>query len=128
MVLPGIQALFGFQLIAVLNEGFSKKLTEDMQRLHLAAIGLTCVAIALIMAPAAYQRQTSPRAVSDDFIRLSSRLLVGSMFPLAASISIEVFLVASIILKNGWALAIALGALALFLGFWFVLPWRRGAR
>jgi len=128
MVLPGIQALFGFQLIAVFNEGFSKKLKEDLQRLHLAAIGLTCLAIALIMAPAAYQRQTSPRAVSDDFIRLSSRMLVGSMFPLAASISLEVYLVGSIILKNGWAIALAVGAFVLFLSLWFVLPWRRGRR
>ena len=128
MVLPGIQALFGFQLIAVFNEGFSKKLTEGMQRLHLAAIVLNCVAIALIMAPAAYQRQTSPRAVSDDFIRLASRMLVGSMFPLAASISLEIFLVGSIVLGTGWAVAIAAAALILFLGLWFVLPWRRGAR
>jgi hypothetical protein len=128
MVLPGIQALFGFQLIAVFNQGFSTKLTEGMQRLHLAAIVLTCVAIALIMSPAAYQRQTSPKAVSDDFIRLSSRMLVGSMFPLAASISIEVFIVGSIVLKSVWALAIALAALMLFFGLWFVLPWRRRAR
>jgi len=128
MVLPGIQALFGFQLIAVFNQGFSTKLTEGLQRLHLAATVLTCVAIALIMAPAAYQRQTSPKAVSEDFIRLSSRLLVASMFPLAASISIEVFLVGTIVLHSVWAVAIAIAALLLFLGFWFVLPWRRGAR
>ena len=38
MVLPGIQALFGFQLIAVFNEGFSDKLTPGEQELHLAAI------------------------------------------------------------------------------------------
>jgi hypothetical protein len=128
MVLPGIQALFGFQLIAVFNQGFGTKLTEGMQRLHLAAIVLTCVAIALIMSPAAYQRQRSPRSVSDDFIRMSSRMLVWSMFPLAASISIEVFLVGSIVLKSVWAIAIALAALLLFLGLWFVLPWRRGTR
>jgi hypothetical protein len=128
MVLPGIQALFGFQLIAVFNQGFSTKLTEGMQRLHLAAIVLTCIAIALIMSPAAYQRQTSPKAVSEDFIRLSSRLLVASMFPLAASISVEVFLVGSIVLHSAWAVVIAVAALFLFLGFWFVLPWRRRAR
>ena len=43
MVLPGIQALFGFQLIAVFNEGFSDKLTPGEQKLHLAAIISTVV-------------------------------------------------------------------------------------
>jgi hypothetical protein len=33
MVLPGIQALFGFQLIAVFNERF-KELTKDEQLIH----------------------------------------------------------------------------------------------
>ena len=36
MVLPGIQALFGFQLIAVSNQGFSEKLSALQERLHVA--------------------------------------------------------------------------------------------
>lgn len=36
MVLPGIQALFGFQLIAVFNNGFSR-LDRAEQGLHYAA-------------------------------------------------------------------------------------------
>ena len=35
MVLPGIQAIFGFQLIAVFNERFSKDLESIDQRVHL---------------------------------------------------------------------------------------------
>lgn len=34
MVSPGIQALFGFQLIAVFNSRFAEELTEREQRLH----------------------------------------------------------------------------------------------
>ena len=40
MVLPGIQALFGFQLIAVFNQGFGEKLSHGQQVLHLVAIVL----------------------------------------------------------------------------------------
>ena len=47
MVLPGIQALFGFQLIAVFNDGFSQKLSHGEQLLHLLAIVLVVVAIGL---------------------------------------------------------------------------------
>src|SRR3954463_15106322 len=72
MVLPGIQALFGFQLIAVFNEGFEKKLSGAEQRLHLAAIILVALAVALVMAPAAIHRLTQQRAVSERFIWLSS--------------------------------------------------------
>ena len=53
MVLPGIQALFGFQLIAVFNERF-RQLSEGEQLIHFTAIMLVAIAIALIMTPAAY--------------------------------------------------------------------------
>jgi len=86
MVLPGIQALFGFQLIAVFSQSFDQKLSGAEQRLHLLAIGLVAVAIALVMAPAAYHRQAAPRHVSNAFIDVSTRLLLCSMLPLAASI------------------------------------------
>ncbi|TPV98900.1 MAG: hypothetical protein USCAAHI_01656 [Beijerinckiaceae bacterium] len=52
VVLPGIQDLFGFQLIAVFNERF-RQLSEGEQLIHLTAIMLVAIAIALIMTPAA---------------------------------------------------------------------------
>ncbi|MGE5072104.1 MAG: DUF6328 family protein, partial [Anaerolineae bacterium] len=61
MVLPGVQALFGFQLIAVFNQGFSEKLSTGEQYLHLAALALVANSGALVMAPAAYHRQTAMR-------------------------------------------------------------------
>jgi len=54
MVLPGIQALFGFQLIAVFNTRFHDFGSLE-QILHLVALLLVAFAIALIMTPAAYQ-------------------------------------------------------------------------
>ncbi|HEX3599785.1 MAG TPA: DUF6328 family protein, partial [Lacipirellulaceae bacterium] len=55
MVLPGIQALFGFQLVAVFNQRFAQVPAFD-QVLHLAATTLVAIAAALIMAPVAYHR------------------------------------------------------------------------
>src|SRR5438477_5579798 len=81
MVLPGIQALFGFQLIAVFNQGFGEKLSEPQQVMHLGAIILVAIAIALVMAPAALHRQSEPREVSERFVWLSSNLLLASMYP-----------------------------------------------
>lgn len=129
MVLPGIQALFGFQLIAVFNEGFSQKLSDFQQLLHLAAIVLVVIAIALVMAPAAIHRQTSQRAVSERFIRIASRLMLASMLPLALGLCLEVYLVGAVILEAGWlAAVIAALLLALFACLWILLPRRERER
>src|ERR1700704_3035274 len=83
MVLPGIQALFGFQLVAVFNARFAEALSPGEQRLHLAAIFCVVVSVAAVMAPAALHRQREPYRVSRRFIELSSHLLMWGMVPLA---------------------------------------------
>jgi hypothetical protein len=129
MVLPGIQALFGFQLIAVFNEGFSGKLSSFQQLLHLAAIVLVVIAIALVMAPAAIHRQSSQSAVSERFIWLASRLMLASLLPLALGLCLEVYLVGAVILEAGWlAAVIAALLLAVFACLWVLLPRRERNR
>jgi len=128
MVLPGIQALFGFQLIAVFNQGFSEKLSEPQQLIHLAAIVLVGIAIALVMAPAALHRQAEPQQVSERFVWLSSKLLLASMYPLAIAICLDAWLVTSIIVGRDTAgIAVAIALLAIFGLFWLLLP-RRESR
>src|SRR4051812_26598105 len=94
MVLPGVQALFGFQLTAVFSEGFSEKLSETQQQLHLLAITLIVLAVIFIMAPAAYHRQSSPQEASEHFLRLATRLMMAGMVPLTLGLSIDVYLLA----------------------------------
>ena len=122
MVLPGIQALFGFQLIVVFSDGFSKKLSAGEQRMHLIAIGLVACAIALIMAPAAYHRQTGSEHVTSRFIRLASRLLLASMVPLAVAICIEFYLVGHVIYPGPVMRVVASVLFALIVILWFVMP------
>jgi hypothetical protein len=122
-IVPGVQAVFGFQLIAVFNTGFGQRLSGGEQRLHLGAVALVIVAMGLVMGPAALHRQAEPRSVSERFLRVSSRLLMWSMVPLALGISLDVYLVAHVILADtGEAVALA-GVLLVVLGtLWFVLP------
>ena len=123
MVLPGIQALFGFQLIAVFNQTFGEKLTPTEQRFHLAAIGLVALAVALVMAPAAFHRQTSPQAATQNFITIATRLLLLSMFPLMLGISLDFYLIARLILNNTLiSLFLAIVLLIVFATLWFLLP------
>jgi uncharacterized PurR-regulated membrane protein YhhQ (DUF165 family) len=123
MLLPGIQALFGFQLIAVFNSVFDEKLSSLEQRIHLLAIGFVGVAIALILAPAAYHRQIEPLEITQRFIHISTRLMLGSMAALALSICLDVFLISRLILQDAlFSLLITAGLLALFIFLWIVFP------
>lgn len=123
MVLPGIQALFGFQLMVVFNERFAQKLTDGQQGWHLTALALIAVAIAIIMTPAAYHRQRGVRHVTEHFLAVSSRLILAAMAPLALGLCIDFYLVAVIILKDeGLALALAAALAMLFVVLWLGLP------
>lgn len=126
MVLPGLQALFGFQLIAVFSTRFSIDLTRGEQQLHLLAIGLVAVAVALVMGTAAYHRQTGPRRVSVGFLRLASRLLLWAMVALMVALGLDFYLIARVILHNPQiSLILSVALLAWFSLVWFVLPrWR----
>ena len=126
MVLPGIQALFGFQLVAVFNSAFEQKLSVSEQRLHLVAIALVAIAVAIIMTPAALHRQKGPYEVTDSFVRVSSRLLLWSMAPLALSISVDFYLVARVITRERLVSLLGVALFAFFLILWFVLPRAQG--
>jgi hypothetical protein len=121
MVLPGIQALFGFQLMVVFQQAFAEKLAPAEQRLHLAAIALVAAAVALVMTPAAYHRAAGAREVTESFIRISTRLLIASMVPLALGLSLEFYLIARVLL-GGAAAPLAIALLVFVAGLWFVLP------
>jgi len=122
MVLPGIQALFGFQLIAVFNMGFDAKLSPSDRHLHLLAIALVAIAVAIIMTPAALHRQRGPYYVSDTFVRVSNRLLLWSMAPLALGITVDFYLICKIIVGGAMVVVLAAALFLLFIGLWFVLP------
>ena len=94
LLLPGVQTILGFQLMAVFSSEFKNELSAAERALHLAAIVLVTIAIVLVMAPAALHRQTEPRTVSARLITISSRLLMASMAPLAIGICLDVYLVA----------------------------------
>jgi hypothetical protein len=126
MVLPGVQALFGFQLIAVFNQRFSDLSPVDRQ-IHLAALLLVAIAIGMIMTPAAYHRLCEPDGVSRYFTQISSRLIAGAMVPLAIAVALDVYIVARMV-DFAPAGAAVLGAVVLLMlaSLWLVFPvWRR---
>jgi hypothetical protein len=122
MVLPGIQALFGFQLIAVFNERFHQ-LAQAEQVMHYLALLLVALAIAIIMTPAAYHRLVEQETVTEFFVRLASWLIAGAMVPLMLALALEVYLLGLIVLRSQATSATIAGAVLLvFAGLWFGFP------
>ena len=92
IVTPGIQALFGFQLVAAFSERF-RQLGSVEQELHFAALVLVALSLALIMTPAAYHRIAEPSSFSRFFVKLASRLIAVAMVPLMLALCLEVYII-----------------------------------
>jgi hypothetical protein len=119
VVLPGAQALLGFQFISLLMEGF-EKLPSSSKYVHFASLCLVAFTVILLMTPAAYHRLVERGEDTEHFHRFASRTLLASMVPLALGITGDFYVVARKITESE-GLSLALGALALliFYGLWF---------
>ncbi len=122
MVLPGVQALLGFQLVGVLDTRF-ELFGEREQQWYIAALVLIAVAMGLVMAPAAYQRIAEFDVVSRRFIVFASIALTLAMAPLGVGICIDLYLISHLILgRPEVCLTISLVVGLLLVALWFVLP------
>lgn len=122
MVLPGLQALFGFQLIAVINEGFDK-LSGNQKLVHFIALSATLLSAIIVMTPAAYHRIAEKWRASHTFIRVSSRLVAAAMAVFLAGFTLELWLIADLIFRNS-AVSLGMAGLVFIIGagLWFVWP------
>ena len=122
MVLPGVQALLGFQLIAVFNQRF-QDLSEGRQVLHLVAFLSLALAMTLIMAPAAYHRQAERGCVTRRFVDLASLLLTMSLVPLTVGLVIDTYLLVWLVARRELpSIAVAGCVFVVLIAFWFVVP------
>ncbi|HZQ61477.1 MAG TPA: DUF6328 family protein [Casimicrobiaceae bacterium] len=125
VIVPGIQALFGFQLMVVFNRGF-EHVDAPGRAVHLAALVLVAIAMALVMAPAAYHRMAERGQVSRRFVDLASRFIASALVPLMIGLSLDAWLVALVVTGSAVVAWMVGGALlAVFGVLWFVLPWHR---
>lgn len=129
MVLPGAQALLGFQFAALLVEGF-EKLPQSSKYVHFASLSLIGLAIILMMTPAAYHRLVEQGEDTEHFHRFASRTMLASMVPLALGITGDFYVVARKITESeGLSVGASALALIIFYGLWFGFTlYRRRAR
>ena len=119
VVLPGAQALLGFQFVTMLMEGFDK-LPPSSKYVHLISLALMALSIILLMTPAAYHRIVEKGEETEHFHRVASYFLIAAMVPLPIGICGDFFVVLRKVTESTpLAAASALVMLLFFYGLWF---------
>jgi hypothetical protein len=122
VIIPGGQALFGFQFIAMLTTGFDK-LPPNSQLVHTAALCLTALNVIVLMAPAALHRLSFGGEDSEIFLRLGGALLITAPMLLALAVAAELYVVFDKVLTNSISASIAgLVGWLVMTAFWYVIP------
>lgn len=126
VVLPGTQALLGFQLIGFFSNGF-EKLPRNLQLIHCVALGFLVISAILLMAPPAYHRIGENGADTEQLLSVTNRCLVWAMLALAIGISLD-FVITCSLLTDSESKAIGFGIVVfvMFLFCWFAFPWFLG--
>lgn len=119
MVLPGAQALLGFQFATMLVEGFDK-LPDSSKAVHLVSLALVALAVIYLIAPAAYHRIVEEGEESEHFHNVASRFMLAAMVPLALGICGDLFVVVRKVTESATVgVVFASLMLAAFYGLWF---------
>jgi hypothetical protein len=128
IIIPGCQALLGFQLVAMMTQAFDE-LPQDAKIMH--AAGLCCVTIAMIllMTPAALHRLSFGGNDSERFLRLGSAFVIAGPLPLALGIAADVYVVFLKINQSATFTVLASSVLLLaMLALWYFYPvWLRAS-
>ncbi len=129
VVLPGAQALLGFQFIVVLTEGFDG-LPASSKYVHLGCLGLNALTVVLLMTPAAYHRIVEQGENTEHFHRFASKMLIAALVPLALALAGDVYVVVRKVTDSQLISVVAgLVILAIFWELWFGLTlYRRTQR
>ena len=124
-IIPGGQALLGFQFVATLTKSF-ESLPQEMKWLHFAALAAVALSVLLLMTPAAVHRLAFHGEDDPQFFQIGSRLVIAAALPLALGISADIAIVVYKITESGAvsaAIASAAAAVFVFAGI-FIRYWR----
>ena len=121
VILPGAQALLGFQLSIVLTQSF-ERLPGSSRIVHALSLGLVALAVMLLVAPAAYHRIVYGGEDSDDMHRVGSVLVTVATVPLALGMAGDIYVVIGQIIGPTTGLFAAAVGLVILTGLWYGYP------
>jgi hypothetical protein len=121
VILPGAQALLGFQFIVTMTRGFHD-LPAPIQNAHFVALGGVLLAIILLIAPAAVHRLGFGGQDSERMHEIGSNLVTIALVPLATGIAIDVYVALSKVIAGSIPLAGGVASFAVLTALWYALP------
>ena len=122
VILPGAQALLGFDLVVTLTRSFAE-LPTSSKLIHVAALLLVALTVILLMAPAAFHRLAFEGEDSERFFRIGSAFVTGAPAPLGLGMSLDIYVAVGKASETSALGITAAGVTFLLLGaIWYVQP------
>ena len=122
VILPGAQALLGFQFAVTMTKAFAELPAMDRD-IHFFALVMEALAIMVLLTPAAIHRLTFGGVDAERFHNIGSSLLTIALAPLALGIVADFYVAANKMLDNTTLAASSAGLAAILLvGLWYALP------
>jgi hypothetical protein len=119
VVLPGAQALLGFQFATTLAQSFTD-LPLSSKYVHLISLALIALSIILLMSPAAFHRIVEKGEDTERLHKFSSWMLLAAMVPFPLGISGDFYVVLRKVTGSDmFAIITSAAMLIFFYGLWF---------
>src|SRR5262249_2644529 len=122
VILPGAQALLGFQLVIVFSSTF-EKLPASSRLVHGLALLALALTVVLLVTPPALHRIVWAGEESETVVRTGSRITIVALLPLALGMAGDAYVVLARMtgMTSGAVIAAAI-VLLLLLGLWYGWP------
>ena len=122
VIIPGAQALLGFQLTVTLTRAF-EQLPASSRLIHVAALCAVALAVILLMTPPALHRISFAGEDTAAFFRMGSWFVVAAPVPLAIGIAGDLYVASAKAAESSVLGAVlALVAFATLATLWYALP------
>lgn len=119
----GVQILFAFLLTLAFQSRFSQ--VDSFQLTTYVVTLLLCAcATALLIAPVSLHRAMFRKGRKREVVEAAAKLAKGGLLMLFLAICGAILFIFDVVLSRPLALGLSGGVSVVFLGLWYVLPWR----
>ena len=126
VVLPGVQVLFAFLLTVPFTQYFPK-VTDSQQNVYFAALLLTALTTAVLIAPTAFHRIRWRDGDKEALLQLSNKFALVGLVLLGTALSCAIWLITDILYGSPWSFIVTGVGVAIFVTLWAVIPLSREA-
>jgi hypothetical protein len=121
VVLPGVQVLFAFLLTVPFSQRF-QQLRSGQRGIYFAALLLSAVSAALLIAPSTYARLTWRHRSKARLLQIANPLAIWGTLFLAAGMACAVYLIGDVIYGSPLAGIAAGGTALVTVVLWYGIP------